>query len=532
MRRRDLVAKELANACTSPASFSEFFAQTDLEDVRKTRLMSLSAAGPQTELACAQWPKVAQRLSTLPAQQRHAAAFEDCKLARFDLIDARQWQDAHSTSLVPFAAAAWLQEQGASKATTKTIAKAMLLRDRQIWSRADQTIASTVYPLPAVPRGSIVHVTTSAVFVGDEEVGSVEDNGHFGNRWSGALEPALGDRIDEDATALLVADATADAHLVMQMVRTLAGLGFGSVGVVAKNRPLEFGAAAVRAHVDTTTVLRVKHDSFRLEHDGRVLPIAATKGEDTHDYAELARTLSKEVRDGPLVVTVGVDGDVNAETLLNVFSALYHASCGSTEAACETPPQIGLQDRAREVALNSGILGVLSAEGSSGVFGSESSLGAAPLFGSGEELTEAFGAGGLGLHGSGGGGFGGGGSTGLGTIGSGRSAKRVPRVRQAKAKVEGGLDRDIVRRIVRAHINEVRKCYDVALEDDPDLEDRVTVSFTIGASGKVASASATSRESNEGLESCLGKAAKRWKFPKPIDGADVEVEYPFVLSPG
>ena len=41
--------------------------------------------------------------------------------------------------------------------------------------------------------------------------------------------------------------------------------------------------------------------------------------------------------------------------------------------------------------------------------------------------------------------------------------RRIPRVRQAKATVEGGLDRDTIRRVVRDHIMEVRYCYNPGL---------------------------------------------------------------------
>ena len=125
----------------------------------------------------------------------------------------------------------------------------------------------------------------------------------------------------------------------------------------------------------------------------------------------------------------------------------------------------------------------------------------------GAAVGEAYGLGGLGLRGTGRGG----GGTGTGTIGLGNtgligkgggggtgngygrgsgsgfggSGKRVPRVRQAKATVTGSLDKDIIRRIVRAHINEVRYCYEKGLAVDPNLKGRVAVTFTIDAEGKV-----------------------------------------------
>ncbi len=171
----------------------------------------------------------------------------------------------------------------------------------------------------------------------------------------------------------------------------------------------------------------------------------------------------------------------------------------------------------------------------------------------GTEVGEAYGVGGLGLVGTGRGG----GGTGEGTIslgntgligkgagsgsGYGRGAgagfggrgTRVPTVRQAKAEVVGALDKDIIRRIVRAHINEVRYCYNQALARDPNAKGRVAIQFTIGGTGKVPSAvvqDTTMKDAAVG--NCIAQATRRWTFPKPTDGNSVIVLYPFVLEPG
>jgi TonB family protein len=117
--------------------------------------------------------------------------------------------------------------------------------------------------------------------------------------------------------------------------------------------------------------------------------------------------------------------------------------------------------------------------------------------------------------------------------GFGSRGKRVPRVRQAKADVKGALDKDIIRRIVRAHINEVRYCYNQGLARDPMLKGRVSIEFTIGVSGKVSVASvADSTLGDADVDKCIALAVKRWTFPKPTGGGVVVVTYPFVLEPG
>jgi len=117
--------------------------------------------------------------------------------------------------------------------------------------------------------------------------------------------------------------------------------------------------------------------------------------------------------------------------------------------------------------------------------------------------------------------------------GFGGRGKKVPQVRQEKAAVKGALDKDIIRRIVRAHINEVRYCYNQGLARDPALKGKVSISFTIGPTGKVSIATvADSTLSDENVANCIAKAVKRWTFPKPIGGGVVVVTYPFVLEPG
>ncbi|KIG11799.1 putative signal peptide protein [Enhygromyxa salina] len=174
----------------------------------------------------------------------------------------------------------------------------------------------------------------------------------------------------------------------------------------------------------------------------------------------------------------------------------------------------------------------------------------------GSEIGEAYNTDGLGLVGTGRGG----GGTGEGTIGLGNTSRiigrgggggsesgygrgsgagfggrgtRVPMVRQAAAEVVGSLDRDIIRRIVRAHINEVRSCYNAGLSRDPSLEGRVEIGFTIDAMGDVdQSVVQTTTLSDAAVSTCIARAVKRWRFPKPDGGGTVRVTYPFLLSPG
>ncbi len=215
---------------------------------------------------------------------------------------------------------------------------------------------------------------------------------------------------------------------------------------------------------------------------------------------------------------------------------------------------------AEEMAKNAGILGVLKMnEGShiASIFGRDTALGqdADNVLGGliGSQIGEAYGVGGLGLVGTGSGGGGTGeGTIGLGNLGTigkgggggsgsgygrgagglgGRRAK-APDVIPGQAAVRGSLDKEIIRRIIRRHINEVKYCYEQELTKKPELGGRIAVQFTIAATGQVvASVLQTSTMGAPRVENCVVQSVRRWEFPKPLGGGIVIVTYPFAFSP-
>jgi TonB family protein len=216
---------------------------------------------------------------------------------------------------------------------------------------------------------------------------------------------------------------------------------------------------------------------------------------------------------------------------------------------------------AEEQAKNAGILGVLKmSEGShlASIFGRDTASGmdAVNVLGGliGNEIGEAYGVGGLGLVGTGTGGGGTGeGTIGLGNFGTigkgggggngsgyGRGAgglggrrARAPDVIPGQANVRGSLDKEIIRRIIRRHINEVKYCYETELTKKADLSGRVAVQFTIAATGQViASVLQSSTMGNIRVENCVVQAVRRWEFPKPMGGGIVIVSYPFNFQAG
>ena len=173
----------------------------------------------------------------------------------------------------------------------------------------------------------------------------------------------------------------------------------------------------------------------------------------------------------------------------------------------------------------------------------------------GTVIADAFGQGGLGTRGTGQGGADTGramlgDAPGLRTVGGGydkdggarsygtrpgRLAARKPHdleVAIQPAFVRGALDKEVVRRVVRQHVNEVRFCYEQALVRRPALSGRVVPRFTISASGRVLVAALQSSSLGDATaEACIVAATRRWLFPAPIGGGLVTVSYPFQLTP-
>lgn len=109
------------------------------------------------------------------------------------------------------------------------------------------------------------------------------------------------------------------------------------------------------------------------------------------------------------------------------------------------------------------------------------------------------------------------------TVGSG-----LLRVGQAEVTVTGPLDRDIVRRVLRSHVNEVRHCYGLARLRRPTLAGRASFAFAIDPTGETRDVTATeSTASDPTMGRCVIKAIGRWRFPAV---GDVKVAVSFDLS--
>ncbi|MFH1438592.1 MAG: TonB family protein [Pseudomonadota bacterium] len=218
------------------------------------------------------------------------------------------------------------------------------------------------------------------------------------------------------------------------------------------------------------------------------------------------------------------------------------------------------RDQKEDIAKGAGILSVLQQNLNmpTSPFGRDTALGtdAENALGAlmGNQIGPNFGFGGLGLRGTGRGGGGTGeGTIGLGNLGTighgggggsgvgygrgagglgGRGGGKVPTIRPGTAEVKGSLSKEVIRRVIRQHLNEIRFCYEQQLAVKPDLSGRVAIQFIISPTGAVQmSKVASSTLGNTTVEQCVAKAVRRWTFPSPEGGGVVIVTYPFVLQP-
>jgi len=98
-------------------------------------------------------------------------------------------------------------------------------------------------------------------------------------------------------------------------------------------------------------------------------------------------------------------------------------------------------------------------------------------------------------------------------------------------QTRGALAKEIIQRIVRANLSQLRLCYEREWRRQPTLAGRVVVRFTIGPDGRVLSSDVQSSTlGNADVETCVVKQVGRLAFPPPKDRGNVMVVYPFVFS--
>ncbi len=220
-----------------------------------------------------------------------------------------------------------------------------------------------------------------------------------------------------------------------------------------------------------------------------------------------------------------VAGEIRKNSILQLLDGPRSGALG---AVMDDKPALG-DDAAT-------VLGHLQGTNIAAAYGTGLGLVGTGAFGGGTG-EHTLGAGVIGTLGKFGAGDGVGDGPGRGPYGSGVGRLRTRRTITPDpilgvATVRGQLDKEIIRRIVRRHVNEVKYCYDQALARQPKLDGRLVTQFTISGTGQVlASVVQSSTLGSPAVEMCVVNAVRRWQFPAPEKGGLVIVSYPFQFSP-
>lgn len=95
----------------------------------------------------------------------------------------------------------------------------------------------------------------------------------------------------------------------------------------------------------------------------------------------------------------------------------------------------------------------------------------------------------------------------------------------------GGLTHEQILKVVRAHKNAIRTCYDRELQRTKGLGGKIVVRWKIGKDGQVSGARVrTSSMRNGRVEDCIVRRVARMKFPKPKGGVTALVNFPFIFA--
>ncbi|HEY4177513.1 MAG TPA: AgmX/PglI C-terminal domain-containing protein [Kofleriaceae bacterium] len=106
-------------------------------------------------------------------------------------------------------------------------------------------------------------------------------------------------------------------------------------------------------------------------------------------------------------------------------------------------------------------------------------------------------------------------------------ALKSPSVTVGQDKASDGLDHDVIRRYMRRNLPKIRSCYEEALHKNAKLAGSVTTTFEIAADGHVVNATTSGMPD---VAPCVATVIRSIEFPKPNDGASVNVTYPFAFS--
>lgn len=126
--------------------------------------------------------------------------------------------------------------------------------------------------------------------------------------------------------------------------------------------------------------------------------------------------------------------------------------------------------------------------------------------------------------------------TGMGTVGTGGFGEKDQVAIQPGGSEEefvGSIDREAVRRAVRAHLSDFKACYDREYNRNSKLAGKVVISWEIHSRGVARNAKVVKDKTtigNASVEECVRSRMLAIAFPEPPTGTIAEVTYPFLFQ--
>lgn len=117
------------------------------------------------------------------------------------------------------------------------------------------------------------------------------------------------------------------------------------------------------------------------------------------------------------------------------------------------------------------------------------------------------------------------------SLGTGREKEVSVGMETGSPDAEGGLSKDQIYRVVRAHYAALKYCYEKELQRQ-QLSGKIDLFWVINANGTVDRVKvASSTMGNRAVESCMERQVKQWQFPKS-DAPTIVQSYPFLFKGG
>lgn len=99
------------------------------------------------------------------------------------------------------------------------------------------------------------------------------------------------------------------------------------------------------------------------------------------------------------------------------------------------------------------------------------------------------------------------------------------------ATKENKSSRNDYRKVIRDDLLSFKKCYTDELQNSPDLEGKIVLSWTVDNTGSVQEAKVKSSTlNNKNMESCMLDTLRSQKFPPAPDKTVAEITYPFLFK--